>query len=272
MRSGSYRNAAMRTRGNLQPPGYARRIRSSGAHRCMRCRGSRTDCPASGCLHCFRIPPQASVRSLAAYLLRERHGEDAAVTWRAMLDHAGPVPLGALTALADHAQPEDAVRFRRWLDDRSSPVRAASLRGLLKAGAPPEDESLVRLLARGGNRVRWFLQRHVRQGDIPLDAARVARLVASPLLTEKAGTDLHALTLALGHWPSLKLLLQLPIEDDVALRTWWRGAVAVWVRTSGDYAPMGPQTGAQLLQALDVRRNALPEDAYAIIRSAIGRH
>lgn len=215
----------------------------------------------------------AGVRSLAVYLLRERHAEDAAATWRDALD-AAPcrAPLGALNALADHAQPQDAERFRRWLANDNSMVRASALRGLLKAGVAPNDRELVGLIVQGGNRVRVVLRRHVGLGDIELDPTRIACLVADPSLSQQARNDIRDLMLSLGHWASLTGLLQFSDAGDDRLRAWWHSAVAAWVRTSNTYAPLGAQTGAKLLLALDARRGDLSAGDYDTIRSAIERH
>jgi hypothetical protein len=215
----------------------------------------------------------AGVRSLAAYLLRERYAEDAVAIWRDALDGATDrAPLGALNALADHAQPQDAGRFRRWLADNNSMVRASALRGVLKAGIAPDDRELSCLLVQGGNRVLAVLRRHVGLGDIALDAMRIAQLVADPSLSERASDDVRDLTLSLGHWPSLDRLLRFSDGGDGVLRAWWQAAVSAWVGTSNAYAPMGPQTGAKLLLALDARRDDLSPRDYATIRSAIERH
>ena len=215
----------------------------------------------------------AGVRSVAAYLLRERYAEEASTTWRDALDAATRRALpGALSALAEHAQPQDADRFRRWLADHNSMVRASALRGLLKAGGAPDDRELADLLVQGGNRVRTVLRRQAGLGDIVLDAARIARLVADPSLSERARDDVRDLALSLGRWISLDRLLQFPDRGDGRLRTWWQAAVSAWVRTSDAYAPLGPQAGAKLLLALDARRGDLSPGDYAAIRAAIERH
>ena len=93
----------------------------------------------------------AGVRSLAAHLLRKRYGQDAVTLWRERLDTATDrAPLGVLSALAEHAQVQDTDRFRRWLSDPGSRVRAAALSGLLKAGCAPDDSELIALLVQGG--------------------------------------------------------------------------------------------------------------------------
>lgn len=215
----------------------------------------------------------AGVRSLAAYLLRERYAEDAAAIWRAALDSAADrAPLGVLSALAEHAQPQDTDRFRRWLADRSSMVRAAALRGLLKAGCAPDDRELAGLLVQGGNRVRWVLHRHVGAGGIALDAPRIARLVADPSLSQQARDEVRDLMFALGHWSSLTQLLHFSDGGEDVLIAWWRDAISTWVRSADAYAPLGAQTGAKLLLALDARRDELSSNDYAIIKSAIERH
>ena len=215
----------------------------------------------------------AGVRSLAAYLLRERYAEDATAIWRDVLDAVTDrPPLGVLSALAEHAQPQDADRFRRWLTDGSSTMRASALRGLLKAGVAPDDRELMGLLVQGGNRVRTVLHRQVGAGCIALDTARLVRLVADPSLSQQARDDVRDLTLSLGHWASLTELLQFSDAGDDRLRAWWHSAVSAWVLTSETYAPMGAHTGAKLLLALDARQDDLSPQDYATIRSAIKRH
>lgn len=215
----------------------------------------------------------AGVRSLAAYLLRERYAEEATSTWRDALDAATDrAPLGVLSALADHAQPQDADRFRRWLADGNSKVRTTALRGLVKAGAVPDDRELAGLLMQGGNRVRAALRRHVRLGDIALDAKRIARLVAYPGLSGRARDDVRDLMLWLGHWASLTELLRFSDAGDDSLRAWWCSAMSAWIRTSNAYAPLGSQTSARLLLALDARRGDLSPGDYGTIKAAIQRH
>ena len=215
----------------------------------------------------------AGVRSLAAHLLRERYGEDAVTIWRERLDTATDrAPVGVLSALAEHAQAQDTDRFRRWLSDPSSRVRAAALSGLLKSGCAPDDRELIALLLQGGNRVRWVLHRHVGTGGVPLDAARIARLMNDPSLSQRTRHEVRDLTLALGHWSSLTQLLDFSLGGEGALIDWWRDAIGTWVLSANAYAPLGRQTGARLRLALDARREEMPHDDYAMIRAAIERH
>ena len=80
------------------------------------------------------------------------------------------------------------------------------------------------------------------------------------------------LTLALGHWSSLAQLLHFSDGGEEVLIAWWRDAISTWVRSADAYAPLGVQTGAKLLLALDVRRDELSSNDYAIIKSAVERH
>jgi len=214
----------------------------------------------------------AGVRSLAAFLLRDRYAEDPLPVWRTVLDADGERPtLGALIALADRAQTEDAVRMSRWLDHRKSLVRAHALRGLIKAGVGLDEAQLIVLLDRGGNRVMRQLDAFVRSGDIPLAIERIEAIVSSPTTTAAARCHLRHLLEALEYWRRLALLLRFRAIEDFQ-REWWRDAVLDWIAECDAYAPLGAGMRVDLLRLLEGRREDMREGWYEAIRGAIERH
>lgn len=214
----------------------------------------------------------AGVRSLGVFLLRDRHAEEPAAHWRAVLDSDASRPtVGALAALADHGRPEDEARMRRWLGGPSSLVRSLALRGLIKAGGQLSDAQFAAFVASGGNRAVGMLVRYVRTGDVPVDVERIAAVVCSPASTEDARRTLREVVVALEHWTWLALVLAFSATDEPA-RQWWRQAIADWAARGDVYAPLGPHRRLTLLDALEARREEMPLETYKVIGAAIGRH
>lgn len=214
----------------------------------------------------------AGVRSLSAFLLRERYAVEPSARWRAVLDDQSRRPtLGALVSLADHAQPEDVDRMRHWLLDSSGPVRMHGLRGLLTSGGQLSEDEFAHLVTEGGNPVLRFLASSIRAGDTKLGVERLTSVLTSPAAPLSVSLNLRRLLKKVGHWQRLELLLQLPATQDT-VREWWRRALADWDEDSGMYAPIGSSRRLELLRLLQRRQEEIDVDHYDAIKGAILRH
>ena len=214
----------------------------------------------------------AGVRSLSAFLLRDRYSEESLARWRAVLDGDAKRPAyGPLVSLADNAQSEDANRMQRWLFDPSGSVRMHALRGLLKSGGQLSEDEFLHLVAEGGNRVLRFLASSIRAGDTKLGVERLVLALRSSAMHAPGRLNLRLLLQELGHWRRLELLLQLPANQDTD-KEWWRHALSDWVVDSGAYAPMGSNRRIELLRLLEQHHDEIDIDQYDVIKGAILRH
>ncbi|HEY0335158.1 MAG TPA: HEAT repeat domain-containing protein [Stenotrophomonas sp.] len=214
----------------------------------------------------------AGVRSLSAFLLRDRYSEESLARWRAVLDGDTKRPtFGPLVSLADNAQPEDSNRVQRWLFDPSGSVRMHALRGLLKSGGQLTEDEFSHLVAEGGNRVLRFLASSIRAGDTQLGVERLALSLTSSAIHAPGRLNLRLLLQELGHWQRLELLLQLAANQDTD-KEWWRHALSDWVMDSGAYAPMGSNRRLEILRLLEGRHDEIDIAQYEVIKGAILRH
>jgi hypothetical protein len=231
-----------------------------------------TELPPYDLLRQALFDRSAGVRSLSAFLLRERFEEDATRHWRDMLDHNGNSPtLGALISLADVAEEQDLMRMRRWLSHRGSLVRMHSLRGILKANGEVSDEELVTLIARGGTRVLSLLTSSVRRSAIRFGLDRATFVMQSLPATPEAQKTLQAFFSQLGHWDRLSLILRLQPSND-GQRLLWCELMTDWVRVSGSYAPLGHTRRSELLALLASRKAEIISEYFDAIERALDRH
>ncbi|GAB2805144.1 HEAT repeat domain-containing protein [Dyella kyungheensis] len=214
----------------------------------------------------------AGVRSLSAFLLRERFAEDAAERWRDVLDHDGDSPtLGALISLADVAHEQDLVAMRRWLAHPRSVARMHCLRGILKANGEISDQELVQLITSGGTRVLSLLTISVRRGSIRFGLDRATYVIQSLPAKPEARESLREFFAALGHWDRLSLILRLqPNSDDQ--RSLWHDFVTDWVKVSNAYAPLGPTRRSELLALLKSRKTEFNPEHFKAVEGAVGHH
>lgn len=213
----------------------------------------------------------AGVRSRAGFILRNRFAEDPVQHWRAALDTDEPMAANALAALADHAQPQDDARMRRWLSAPGGLTRAHALRGLVKAGGQPDDAELAMLLEMGGNRLLRPLRRLVSAGLVSMDVSRASAVVDMSSVSSTALGNLRELLKAFNHWQGLLLLLQFPITSETS-QSWWDEAISDWVKASDRHVPLGSHSRQTLLTLLEARRGQLRPDSHVAILAAIERH
>ncbi|MBD9377605.1 hypothetical protein [Pseudoxanthomonas sp. PXM04] len=213
----------------------------------------------------------AGVRSRAGFILQNRFSEDPVQHWRATLDADAPMAANALAALADHAQPQDDARMRRWLSVPGGLTRAHALRGLVKAGGQPNDAELAMLLEMGGNRLLRPLRRLVSAGLVSMDVSRVLTIVGMSSVSSMAPGNLRELLKELNHWQGLLLLLQFPTASEKS-QSWWNEAISDWVKTSDRHVPLGSHSRQTLLTLLEARRGQLRPDSQVAILAAIERH
>jgi hypothetical protein len=223
-------------------------------------------------LHRMLCDPSAGVRSLAAFLLRERYGEQAIDYWRSVIDGDVARPtLGALASVADNAQAEDVMRLKRWLAYPKGIVRMLCLNGIAKAGGTLSDEEFLRLVTSNGLRVQRAIAISVRKGVIPLDNNRLRAMVTSEVETPTIREHLRGLLRELNHWDRLNLILGFhPSKESELL--WFVSLLGDWIVDSNRYVPLGSSTRTRLLDLLQSRRAEMDDQAFQTIQEAIGRH
>lgn len=223
-------------------------------------------------LHRMLCDPSAGVRSLAAFLLRERYGEQAIDYWRSVIDGDIERPtLGALASVADNAHPEDVARLRQWLGYPKGIVRMLCLNGIAKAGGALSDEEFLRLVTSNSLRVQRAIALAVRKGAISLDKDRLLATVTSEAATSTTHDHLRGLLRELNHWDRLSLILDFhPSKESELL--WFVTLLGDWVVDSNRYAPLGPSTRTRLLDLLQSRRAEMDSQTFQAIQESISRH
>jgi hypothetical protein len=223
-------------------------------------------------IHRMLCDPSAGVRSLAAFLFRDRYGEHAIDYWRSVIDGDIKRPtLGAMAGVADNAQAEDVVRLKRWLAYPKGIVRMLCLNGIAKAGGKLSDEEFLRLVTSNGLRVQRAIAIAVRKGAIPLDKSRLLATVTSEASTSTTREHLRGLLRQLNHWDRLTLILDFhPSKESELL--WFVALLGDWILDSNRYAPLGSSKRARLLDLLQSRNAEMDDQAFQRIQEAIGRH
>lgn len=214
----------------------------------------------------------AGVRSLAAFLLKERYSEEAVEYWRAVIDDDVHRPtLGALISLVDRAGEEDIPRFKRWLTYPRGLVRLWCVRGVLRAGGEFSDGEFLELLSTPSKKMHMELADSIRKGKVRLDTPRLMASLTAETATSTTRQHLRALVRELGHWERLALILSIRPSGEHEL-LWHMATLGDWIADSGRYAPLGETRRSSLLALLEDRRSEMDEAAYRAIERAIGRH
>lgn len=214
----------------------------------------------------------AGVRSLGAYLLRERYSEPAIDYWRDVIDRdVGRPTLGALASLADNAQADDISRFKRWLRYPKGLVRLLCLRGITKVDGQLSDEEFQQVMADSSARVQRALAVAVRRGAIPLDASRLMATVTAESSTAVTQKHLRELIRELNHWDRLSLILDIRARQESEL-LWFVTVLGDWIADSNRYAPLGSARRSELLGVLTNRRGEMDDLAFQQIEKAISCH
>ncbi|NUO74732.1 MAG: HEAT repeat domain-containing protein [Lysobacter sp.] len=207
-----------------------------------------------------------STRSVAAYLLRTRHGIDPLAVWRSALDQ-GPSAQArvALQGLADHAQPEDAQRVLPWMQHRAGAMRATALRALIRSGTPEALEHLPAALVDPSLQVQrqaLVLYRHL-PGMLRVDTLDAA--FRSTTSEPTRSTLAHASSY-LDRWTALTLLLRWweQAPDSLAIRH----EVAHWTEGRASQAtPLPAALRAQLEALLDETHRLTIAQRAAIVHA-----
>jgi len=187
------------------------------------------------------------VRSFTAYLLRQRFAEDAAVHWRAHIDHGGTrVSLGALVSLLDVAGEGDRDRFAALLFSESPKVRALALRGYVRTKGVLSDSDLVSLLNDEHKNVRLELSEGVKRGDINLAISRVIGLLGCGRLSTHGLQSLRRLIRVLNKWDRLEMILLLEPNSPEVI-AWWEEVMGDWLGAN-EYLPLGAVRRKRLLE------------------------
>jgi hypothetical protein len=214
----------------------------------------------------------AGVRSLGAYLLRERYSEPALEYWRDVIDRdVGRPTLGALASLADNAQAIDVSRFKRWLRYPKGLVRLLCLRGITKVDGRLSDEEFLQVVADSSAQVRRALAVAVRRGAIPLDASRLVATATAESSTAITQKRLRELLRQLNPWDRLSLILDIHPRQESEL-LWFVTVLGDWIADSKRYAPLGPVRRSKLLGVLMNRRGEMDDLAFQQIQKAISCH
>ena len=214
----------------------------------------------------------AGVRSLAAFLLKERYSEEAIEYWREVIDSDVHRPtLGALISLVDRASEEDIPRFKLWLTYPRGLVRLWCMRGVLRAGGEFSDGEFLELLSTPSKKMHMELADSIRKGKVRLDTQRLMASLTAETATSTTRKHLRALVRELGHWERLALILSIRPSGEHEL-LWHVATLGDWIADSGRYAPLGEMRRSSLLALLEDRRSEMDEAAYQTIERAIGRH
>jgi hypothetical protein len=214
----------------------------------------------------------AGVRSLAAYLLREKYSERAVEYWRSVIDHETQRPaLAALTSLADNPESEDIPRFKRWLPFPGGLVRMLCLRGIVRAGGQLSDKEFLHAVSTPGTRVQRELVAWVRRGTVQFDLNRLMITLTAEAATPITLEHLRGLLQQLNHWERLALVLSVQPSGKREM-LWFVTVLGDWIAASNGYAPLGSTRRSSLLELLEKRRSEMDDAAYSQIEQAILRH
>lgn len=214
----------------------------------------------------------AGVRSLAAFLLRERYSENAIEYWRSVVDNDAQRPtLGALVSLADNPGPEDITRFKRWLPYPRGLVRLLCMRGILRARGEFSDDEFSQILSTPSTRLQAELAVSVRNGAIRFDLRRLMTTLTSKMATSITREQLRGLLRELNHWDRLAMILSIRPDEQLEL-LWFVTVLGDWVADSNRYSPLGAVRRSSLLELLEKRRDEIDDAAYRQIEQAIVRH
>ncbi|MET0548918.1 MAG: hypothetical protein ABW002_06580 [Xanthomonas sp.] len=212
----------------------------------------------------------SGVRRLAAYLTRER-GTDPRIAWRAAIDQdSKDDQIGALTSLAEEAEPEDAARLHKRLHATRASVRQQALKGLLRLKQPISPDTTSRLLQSGGGRVMDTLSHAIRDSTVTLDNALILLTLGDEATDAACRARLHKLMRIRSLWDGLMQLLALRVPE--ADRHWWLMAVDDWIDRSGTYAPLGELRKRMLLDAVSERTADLADERATKILAAVLRY
>lgn len=210
-------------------------------------------------------------RRVAAYLLRERFGEEPRRMWREALEAGDSARARiALTALSECALPEDEAMLMPWLSQASSRLRLLALRGLIRGAAVGLPEVLARALHDSDHRVASEALRAYARGHARLTAPALRQ--AWELRPHYRARLTVAATL-LDKWQALDFLLDALSEPQASqaedrllseLRTW-----TIFGRYRfGSLEQASPQT---LRERLQRARTRLPDELYRELEALIPR-
>ncbi|KAF1006538.1 MAG: hypothetical protein GAK28_02556 [Luteibacter sp.] len=118
------------------------------------------------------------VRSLAAYLAKERHGLAAINVWREMFDAPSLPSRGVVQALAERADASDEPRLRQAVAHTNGHARASAIRALGRIGTRLDDATIASALSDESGHVRKALRHVIRHDGVALDATRFVQLTA----------------------------------------------------------------------------------------------
>ena len=223
-------------------------------------------------IHGMLADKAAGVRSLAAFLLRERYSENAIEYWRSVIDNDDQRPTeGALVSLADKPEPEDIARFKRWLPYPRKLVRLLCMRAIIRAGGEFSDDEFLLILSTTSAQMRGELAVSIRSGAIRFDLHRLMSTLTSRAATSITLEQLRGLLRELNHWDRLALILSVRPSEQVEV-LWYVTVLGDWIADSTRYAPLGATRRSSLLELLEKRRNEIDDVAYCQIEQAIARH
>lgn len=191
-----------------------------------------------------------AVRSLAAFLVRQRHATPAIELWRSALAQqtAGRWRV-ALEALADHAVAEDVALLRSLYPRVTARHRRNCVRGWIRAEGGAGLALLRVALEEPGRSIHELLTHAQADWVAELDAPRLLAFChdgPSPV----AQTGLLRLLPHVPLWQHLELLLDaVPQRQDE--RAWHLRLVENWLRVSESYSPLSAARRQALLTRLE---------------------
>jgi|HubBroStandDraft_1064217.scaffolds.fasta_scaffold01793_12 HEAT repeat protein len=209
-------------------------------------------------------------RDAAAYLLQSLFHLSARDRWRQVID-AGPGERlrVAVTAVSYVAESGDVERLEPFLDDPTARIRAAALRGLIRAKAGRSDEYFMRALRdQSGLVVRHAMSLVSKEGQL-LGRAELEHAYASAQ-SEAVRRQLVRGARLLEKWDTLRFLLPLLSTSEALVA---REEVTRWIQSANRrfagpdpedrrvisqyLAELGQSTDArQRLQILEIMRHS----------------
>lgn len=210
-------------------------------------------------------------RRVAAYLLRERFGEEPRRMWRDALEKGDSARARiALTALSECALPEDEASLSPWLSHASSRLRLLALRGLIRGAAIGLPAALARALHDIDYRVASEALRAYASGHARLTAAVLRQAWE---LRPPHRVRLTCATTLLDKWQALDFLLEALSEPQASQVEWELvSELRTWANFGryrfGSLEQASPQT---LRERLRQARARLPDDLHRELETLIPR-
>jgi hypothetical protein len=190
-----------------------------------------------------------NVRSLVTWLRRDRGQGSTISLWRDELDNGGRGRVReALEGLADHAEAEDADRFRSAMRSMGLRGQRTCLRGLIRAEGGLGMSVLQASLDNANAGLRALVSSAKPLWSAGLSAEALASMGEWPLSCSAREQLLRRLAGTLSRWQFLELLLDFPTGGS---REHWRSElIERWLTHNWGYSPLGVERRRVFMERL----------------------